>query len=289
MRYYRISKDNAVSLIVEDTTDAYNLTRTDQAPISFMELADAAALTDQAIDDIASKLIEEAPVIDRETVRKHTIRPVDPDEVWGAGVTYAISQEAREDEGGLEEAYIGAYEGDRPEVYFKSTPARTVGPGESIGIRGDSDWDVPEPEFTMILHEGKIVGYTIGNDVCSRDIERENLLYLPQSKIYDKSCAIGPCIVTEKMIGDPHDVEMTLIIERNGDIAFTESTSTSKMVRTCEELVEFLQRYNNVPETTALLTGTSIIPPDDFTLEEDDRVSIEVENIGTLTNPVEQL
>jgi len=289
MRYYRISKDNAVSLIVEDTTDAYNLTRTDQAPISFMELADAATLTDQTIDDIASKLIERAPVIDRETIQRHMIRPVDPDEVWGAGVTYAISQEAREDEGGLEEAYIGAYEGDRPEVYFKGTPTRTVGPGESIGIRGDSDWDVPEPEFTMILHQGKIVGYTVGNDVCSRDIERENLLYLPQSKIYDKSCAIGPCIVTEETIGDPHDVEMTLIIERDGDIAFTESTSTSRMVRTCEELAEFFRRYNNVPETTALLTGTSIIPPDDFTLEEDDRVSIEIENIGTLMNPVEQL
>ena len=289
MRYYRISKDNAVSLIAEDTTDAYNLTRTDQAPISFMELADAATLTDQTIDDIASKLIERAPVIDRETIQRHTIRPVDPDEVWGAGVTYAISQEAREDEGGLEEAYIGAYEGDRPEVYFKGTPTRTVGPGESIGIRGDSDWDVPEPELTMILHQAKIVGYTIGNDVCSRDIERENLLYLPQSKIYDKSCAIGPCIVTEETIGDPHDVEMTLIIERDGDIAFTESTSTSRMVRTCEELAEFFRRYNNVPETTALLTGTSIIPPDDFTLEEDDRVSIEIENIGTLMNPVEQL
>lgn len=289
MRYYRISRDETVSLVAEDTTDAYDLTQTDQAPTSFMELADAAALTDQTVDDISRRLIEEAPPIDRETVRKHAIRPVDPDEVWGAGVTYAISQEAREDEGGLEEAYIGAYEGDRPEVYFKGTPTRTVGPDEAVGIRGDSDWDVPEPEFTMILHEGDIVGYTVGNDVCSRDIERENLLYLPQSKIYNKSCAIGPCVVTEETIGDPHDVEMMLTIERDGDVAFTESTSTSKMVRSCEELAEFFRRYNYVPETTALLTGTSIIPPDDFTLKEDDQVSIEIENIGTLTNPVEQL
>lgn len=267
----------------------YNLTETDPEPDSFMELASAASLTDQAVDDIARQHIDEAPRVKNKMVRENLIRPIDPDEVWGAGVTYAISQESREGEGGLEEAYLGAYEGDRPEVYFKGTPTRTVGPSDNIGIRGDSDWDVPEPEFTMILHEGEIVGYTVGNDVCSRDIERDNLLYLPQSKIYDKSCAIGPCVVTEETIGDPHDVEMTLTIERAGDIAFTESTSTDQMVRSFDELAEFFRRYNYVPESTALLTGTSIIPPDDFTLEEGDLVNIKVENIGTLQNPVKQL
>ncbi|WP_435102310.1 fumarylacetoacetate hydrolase family protein [Halarchaeum sp. P4] len=289
MRYYRTERDNAVSLIAQDGRTAYNLTETEKAPDSFMDLAAAASLTDQSVDDVARPLTEEAPTVDLEEVREHLIRPVDPDEVWGAGVTYAISQESREGEGGLEEAYIGAYEGERPEVYFKATPTRTVGPGDSVGIRGDSDWDVPEPEFTMILHDGDIVGYTVGNDMCSRDIERENLLYLPQSKIYDKSCAIGPCVVTEETIGDPHDVEMTLTIERDGDVAFTESTSTSEMVRTVDELAEFFRRYNYIPESAALLTGTSIIPPDDFTLEEDDLISIEIENVGTLENTVEQL
>jgi len=289
MRYYRTRQEDAVSLVAQDDTTAYNLTETRHRPDSFMDLASAASLTDTTIDGVARSLVESAPTVDLADVRDTLIRPIDPDEIWGAGVTYAISQESREGEGGLEEAYIGAYEGDRPEVYFKATPTRTVGPGDAVGIRGDSDWDVPEPEFTLILHDGDIVGYTVGNDVCSRDIERENLLYLPQSKIYDKSCAIGPCIVTDETIGDPHDVTMTITIERDGDVAFTDSTSTSEMVRTCEELAEYFRRYNHVPESTALLTGTSIIPPDDFTLQEADVVNIEIENVGTLTNPVEQL
>ncbi|GGL38640.1 hypothetical protein GCM10009037_22840 [Halarchaeum grantii] len=289
MRYYRTKRDDTVSLIAQEGETAYDLTATEKSPDSFMDLAAAASLADTTVDDIARPLTEEAPTVDLADVREHLIRPIDPDEVWGAGVTYAISQESREGEGGLEEAYIGAYEGERPEVYFKATPTRTVGPGDNVGIRGDSDWDVPEPEFTTILHDGDIVGYTVGNDMCSRDIERENLLYLPQSKIYDKSCAIGPCVVTEETIGDPHDVEMTLTIERDGDVAFEESTSTSEMVRTVDELAEFFRRYNHVPESTALLTGTSIIPPDDFTLEEGDHISIEIENVGTLENTVEQL
>lgn len=278
-----------MSLIAQEDATAYNLTETPHHPDSFMDLAAAASLTDSTVDEVARPLLDAAPTVELETVHEHLIRPIDPDEVWGAGVTYAISQESREGEGGLEEAYIGAYEGDRPEVYFKATPTRTVGPGDNIGIRGDSNWDVPEPEFTLILHDGDIVGYTVGNDVCSRDIERENLLYLPQSKIYDKSCAIGPCVVTDETIGDPHDVAMTITIERDGEVAFTDSTSTSEMVRTCGELAEYFTRYNHVPESTALLTGTSIIPPDDFTLHEGDVVSIEIENVGTLTNPVEQL
>lgn len=289
MRYYRIERGGTISLIAEADGGAHNLTETEPGPNSFMQLADAASVTNQSIDDIARGHLNEAPSVDLETLQEHIIRPTDPDEVWGAGVTYAISQESREGEDGLEEAYISAYEGDRPEVYFKGTPTRTVGPNDNIGIRGDSDWDVPEPEFTMILRDGDIVGYTIGNDVCSRDIERANLLYIPQSKIYDKNCAIGPCVVTGETIGDPHNVKMTLTIEREGDVAFTGSTSTDQMVRSCEELAEFFRRYNYIPESVALLTGTSIIPPDDFTLEEGDLVSIEIENIGTLQNPVEQL
>jgi 2-dehydro-3-deoxy-D-arabinonate dehydratase len=289
MRYYRIERGGTISLIAEADGGAHNLTETEPGPNSFMQLADAASVTNQSIDDIARGHLDEAPSVDLETLQEHIIRPTDPDEVWGAGVTYAISQESREGEDGLEESYISAYEGDRPEVYFKGTPTRTVGPNDNIGIRGDSDWDVPEPEFTMILHDGDIVGYTIGNDVCSRDIERANLLYIPQSKIYDKNCAIGPCVVTGETIGDPHNVKMTLTIEREGDVAFTGSTSTDQMVRSCEELAEFFRRYNYIPESVALLTGTSIIPPDDFTLEEGDLVSIEIENIGTLQNPVEQL
>ncbi|WP_459194791.1 fumarylacetoacetate hydrolase family protein [Halosimplex sp. J119] len=289
MRYYRIERGESRSLIAEDDSAAYDLTSTESAPTSFLELASAASLTDESVDDVARGLIEEAPTIELSTVREHLIRPIDPDEIWGAGVTYAISQESREDEGGLAEAYLNAYEADRPEVYFKATPSRTVGPNETVGIRGDSDWDVPEPEMTIILYEDEIVGYTVGNDMCSRSIERDNLLYLPQSKIYAKSCAIGPCIATDEAIGDPLDVEMNMEILRDGDTVFADSTSTSEMVRTCEELVDYYTRYNEVPESTALLTGTCIIPPDDVTLEEDDEIHIEIENVGTLENTVEQL
>jgi len=201
-------------------------------------------------------------------------------------VTYAISQESREGTGSIGETYLDAYEAERPEVYFKATPSRTVGPDEAVGIRGDSNWDVAEPELTVVVHRGDIVGYTVGTDVCSRDIERENLLYLPQSKIYDRCCAIGPCIATPETVGDPHDLEMRLVVERDGTTVFDDATSTAEMVRTCEELVSYFTRHNAVPETAVLLTGTSLVPPDDVTLLPGDEVSITVESIGTLHNSV---
>jgi len=289
MRYYRIERGDSHALVASDGSAAHDLTSTDAAPTSFYDLAAAASLTDGSVDDVARGLLDEAPTVDLAEVRKHLVRPIDPEEVWAAGVTYAISQEAREEEGGLAEAYLNAYEGERPEVYFKATPSRTVGPGEAVGIRGDSDWDAAEPEMTLVMYRDEIVGYTVGNDVCSRSIERENLLYLPQSKIYAKNCAIGPCIATEETVGDPLDLEMDLTIERDGETVFTEGTSTSEMVRTCEELAEFYTRYNEVPDRSVLLTGTSIIPPTDVTLRDGDDVSIEIESIGTLENPVEQL
>jgi 2-dehydro-3-deoxy-D-arabinonate dehydratase len=289
MRYFRTRTGGDTALIAVDDSTARDLTATPPAPTSFLELARAASMSDQSIDDVARTWLEDAPVVDFDPEGSDPVRPVDPDEVWGAGVTYAISQESREGEGSLAESYLNAYEGERPEVYFKATPSRTVGPGEAVGIRGDSEWDVPEPELTLVLYEGDIVGYTVGNDVCSRSIERENLLYLPQSKIYAKSCAIGPCVATGETVEDPLDVTMRMEITRNGERVFRGSTSTSEMVRTCEELTEYFRRYNEVPELTTLLTGTSIIPPDDVTLRAGDRVSIDIEGIGTLENPVERL
>jgi len=289
MRYYRTECDGDLSLIVRDGSTAYDLTATDPAPTAFGELAATASLSGESIDNIARGLLKEAPTVDLSVARDSLVRPFDPEEVWAAGVTYAISQEAREEEGGLAEAYLGAYESDRPEVYFKATPSRTVGPGDTIGIRGDSGWDVPEPELAIVLYEDEIVGYTVGNDVCSREIERENLLYLPQSKIYAKSCAVGPCIATPETVGDPLDVEVELTISRDGETVFRDTTSTNQMVRTCEELGDYYTRYNEIPESSALLTGTSIIPPADVTLREGDSVRIEIENIGALQNTVDRL
>lgn len=289
MRYYRIQQGESISLVAQDESASYNLTETESAPRSFFELVAAASLTDESVDDVARELLPTAPNIDLDAVWDDLIRPIDPDEIWGAGVTYAISQESRKGEGSLSEAYINAYEGDRPEVYFKATPSRTVGPNDNIGIRGDSDWDAPEPELTLVLYGDEIVGYTVGNDVCSRSIERENLLYLPQSKIYAKSCAIGPCISTDETVNDPHDLEMKMTISREDEVIFEGSTSTDQMVRSSEELSDYFTRYNEVPESSVLLTGTSIIPPDDVALQADDTVDIEIENIGTLENTVEQL
>jgi 2-dehydro-3-deoxy-D-arabinonate dehydratase len=289
MRYYRSERDGSISLIAADDSAAYDLSETEAGPTSFFELASAASLTDGTVDSVARGLVDEDPTVELAAVEDDLMRPVDPDEVWGAGVTYAISQEAREEEGGLAEAYLNAYEADRPEVYFKATPSRTVGPNDAVGIRGDSEWDAAEPELSIVLYEGEIVGFTVGNDVCSRSIERDNLLYLPQSKTYAKSCAIGPCIATGESIGDPLDAEMSMEVHRDGEVVFADSTSTGEMVRTCEELVDYFTRYNEVPEASVLLTGTSIIPPDDVTLEQGDRVDIEIEGIGTLTNPVERL
>jgi 2-dehydro-3-deoxy-D-arabinonate dehydratase len=283
MRYFRTEGGEAASLVVETDGELYDLTETERSVETFRELAKAATLSGRSLRELTAALCEEAPAVDRSAVEESVRMPVDADEVWGAGVTYAISQEDREEEGDLGETYRRAYEAERPEVYFKATPTRTVGPGEAIGIRGDSDWDVPEPELSLVLLDGEIVGYTVGNDVCSREIERENLLYLPQSKIYDRSCAVGPAVA---LVEDPHDLEMTMTIERDGETVFEGSTSTGEMVRTCEELASYFRRHNYVPELTVLLTGTSIIPPSDVTLREGDAVEISIEGIGTLENGV---
>ncbi|WP_459191501.1 fumarylacetoacetate hydrolase family protein [Halosimplex sp. J119] len=283
MRYFKTSRGTGSAVVAERGDELYDLSETGASVDSFRELARAATIADRPLDELTAALCEEAPLVERAAVRSDLRMPVQPDEIWGAGVTYAISQEDRQEEGGLGETYLNAYEADRPEVYFKATPTRTVGPGEAVGIRGDSEWNAPEPELSLVLLDGEVVGYTVGNDMCSRSIERENLLYLPQSKIYDRSCAVGPAVA---LVDDPHDLEMTMTIERDGESVFAESTSTSEMVRTCEELASYFRRHNYVPELTVLLTGTSIIPPADVTLLEGDTVKITIEDIGTLENEV---
>ena len=171
-------------------------------------------------------------------------------------------------------------------MFFKATPGRVSGPFGEVGIRADSDWDVPEPELAFVLFDGAVAGYTVGNDMSSRTIEGINPLYLPQAKIYDKSCSIGPCFVTRETVGDPQDLSVKLVIERDGNEVFTGATSTRNMLRDCDYLADWLQRHNPVPDGTTVLTGTGIIPPPDFTLRGGDVVSIEIEKIGTLTNTV---
>ena len=213
------------------------------------------------------------------------LAPIDRQEVWGAGVTYERSKKAREEES--EQAatfYDLVYRADRPELFFKATPHRVVGPGAPIMVRRDARWTVPEPELALVLSPGlRLVGFTIGDDVSSRDIEGENPLYLPQAKVYDGSCALGPAIALASA-DEFRDAEIRLEIVRAGAVAFDGSTTTARMARRFEDLVAWLGRDQTFPDGVVLLTGTGIVPPDDFTLEPGDLVRITVGGIGTLEN-----
>ena len=212
------------------------------------------------------------------------LRPLDPPEVWCAGVTYERSRDARLEEATVKDVYALVYDADRPELFLKDAACRrTVGPGEPIGVRADAAWNVPEPELGLVLGVGgTIAGYTIGNDVSSRDIEGANPLYLPQAKVYAGACAIGPAVVDE---GGPFELSMR-ILGADGAELYAGETSTARMRRSFEDLVSWLVRDNPVPAGSVLLTGTGLVPPDDFTLQPGMRVEIHVPGIGTLANPV---
>lgn len=216
--------------------------------------------------------------------------PLDVQEVWAAGVTYLKSRDARMEESQEKSVYDRVYDADRPELFLKATPSRVSGPGEPVAIRRDSEWDVPEPECALMLTAaGEIAGYTVGNDVSSRTIEGENPLYLPQAKIYSKCAALGPVIALAWEIDDPRNLPITLTIRRDGKDHFQGETSTAQMHRTFEDLAGYLFRHNEFPQGVFLMTGTGIIPPSEFTLEDGDVVEITIEGIGTLTNPVVRL
>ncbi len=216
------------------------------------------------------------------------VAPINRQEVWAAGVTYKRSQTARMEESeSAATHYDHVYSAARPELFFKGMANRVSGPHEPVRVRADSQWSVPEPEFTLAINpDKKIVGYTIGNDMSARDIEGENPLYLPQAKVYRQSCGLGPVVL---LANEPLVLEkthITLTIRRDGRDVFQDDTSLDQLNRTLEELVDWLGRDNDFPNGAFLLTGTGIVPPDEFTLEDGDHVSIEVTGIGTLENPV---
>jgi 2-dehydro-3-deoxy-D-arabinonate dehydratase len=218
------------------------------------------------------------------------LAPIVSQEIWASGVTYLRSKTARMEESkdaGGGDFYDRVYDAERPEIFFKATAARTVGHLQDIRIRKDSKWNVPEPELTLFVNnQNQIVGYTIGNDVSSRDIEGENPLYLPQAKSYDKSAAIGPCIlVLEEPIS--RDTDISVEILREEKTVFEGKTQLSQMKRELPELVEYLTRECSFPQGVFLMTGTGTVPPDDFTMISGDVVKISIDNIGTLINKVE--
>jgi len=216
------------------------------------------------------------------------LAPLESQEVWAAGVTYLRSRDARMDEArdtGGDTFYDRVYVADRPELFFKATPHRVVGDGAEVRIRRDSRWSVPEPEVALAINaHGAIFGYTIGNDMSSRDIEGENPLYLPQAKVYRGSCALGPGLVVRHPL--PPDTTIRLEITRGGAPVFTGETALDRMKRQFPELAEWLFREDAFPHGCYLLTGTGVVPPNDFTLAPGDRIRIAIAGLGSLHNTV---
>lgn len=234
-------------------------------------------------------LVQTLPVSTND-ILKDILAPIgNNQELWACGVTYLRSKVGRQEESKLSGGayfYAKVYEAERPEVFFKSTPHRIVGTNAFVRIRKDSTWDVPEPELTLVVtSSGKIIGYTIGNDMSSRSIEGENPLYLPQAKTYDACAALGPCIfVTNKI--EAH-TNIHLEINRNSTTVFKDSIAISQMKRTLEELVSFVYRECSFPDGCLIMTGTGIVPPNNFTLQSGDEIKISIDNIGTLLNTVQ--
>lgn len=243
-------------------------------------------------DDLAAHLQFEISVLSAcaAPAEADFLAPIAEQEVWAAGVTYYRSRTARMEESqaaGGGDFYDRVYNAERPELFFKSMPYQVVGSGGQVHVRSDSRWNVPEPELTLLLSpSGKLTGYTIGNDMSSRDIEGENPLYLPQAKVYNRSCALGPCILVSSE-SLPAETAIQLTIHRGDAIVFSDETALSQMKRSPASLAEYLFRENAFPNGCFLLTGTGIVPPDDFTLEPKDEIRITIPPIGTLHNLVD--
>jgi 2-dehydro-3-deoxy-D-arabinonate dehydratase len=228
----------------------------------------------------------DGPVIE---ARSTTIlAPIDGEtEVWAAGVTYKRSEEARVEESSTPDIYSRVYRAERPEIFFKASPRRVAGPDTPIVVRIDSTWDVPEPEVAIVVNaHAEIVGYTVANDVSSRSIEGDNPLYLPQAKVYDGSCALGPGIVPAWEVPDPYALGIRMRIYRGGGMHWTGETSMREFARKLEDLVEVLFREDTFPHGVILCTGTALVPDSPFTLQPGDDVEIEIDLLGTLRNPV---
>jgi 2-dehydro-3-deoxy-D-arabinonate dehydratase len=240
-------------------------------------------------DDLSKAIHEKIGAAEKNEAPREMLAPVVSQEIWAAGVTYLRSKAARMEESkdaGGGSFYDRVYDAERPELFFKSSPWRVVGDGGKVRIRRDSKWNVPEPELTLFINaRGKIAGYTIGNDMSSRDIEGENPLYLPQAKTYDGSCALGPCVlVAEEPLKPSTKIGIEIMREKN--TVFSGETSLSQIKRPLESLAEFLFRETSFPHGVFLMTGTGIVPPDTFTLLHGDEIRIAIEGIGMLSNAV---
>src|SRR5579859_2808720 len=246
-------------------------------------------LAQEHLHEYLLRMIASLPTVAEVPAHGPLLPPIGKQEVWAAGVTYFRSRAARMEESktaGGGDFYDRVYHAERPELFFKATASRVVGHRGKVAIRSDAKWSVPEPELALLCSPaGKITGYTIGNDMSSRDIEGENPLYLPQAKVYNRSCALGPGILLRRE-NLPETTRISISIERGGQPAFSGETTLAQMKRKPQELVEYLYRDQTFPHGAFLLTGTGIVPPDSFTLEKGDVIRISIDGIGTLVNPV---
>jgi len=276
MKLYQYLIDDARAVVAEDEGERFVVAGV-ATTLALLKRAGASAETlVNVVRKAAKRPVPEAGVAG-------PIIPLEPPEVWGFGVTYETSASGREEDTGGD-IYARAHAGPRPETFFKATASRCVGPGGEIGIRGDSALTAPEPELAYVVGVGNaVVAYTLGNDVSAWDIERENPLYLPQSKIYTACCALGPCLVTADAL-EPANVEITMTIKRGGEVVFEGCASTSLIRHPIAYFHEYLTRYNPLPPGSVALTGTGVMTPAGFALAEGDEVIIEAEPFGRLVN-----
>ena len=291
-RFCNTKGQTRLCLVLDE--QAYDLSVSGRPAYASMQawLQAAAGRVPEALAGLRSLAAELAPIGSAEDLLSgalglSVLPPLDTQEVWACGVTYEMSRSARMRESEEPTIYGRVYDAPRPEIFFKATPHRVVGPGQEVAIREDSTWDVPEPEMVLVVTpKMEIVGYTVGNDMSSRSIEGENPLYLPQAKVYDRCCALGPLVRLAAEDFDPLDQVVTCKIWRDGAVGFEGETHTAKIHRPLGDLVKYLGRCNSFPEGVFVLTGTGIVPPDTFSLAAGDIVEIIFDGLGTLTNPV---
>ncbi|WP_458355237.1 fumarylacetoacetate hydrolase family protein [Peribacillus frigoritolerans] len=288
MRIIRYVHENKKQLAaVTNENNVVDLPFTD-----FMSLITTARNENRTAFDIVKQIVAVGEKQPLEGLQLTT--PIDAPEVWASGVTYKKSKEARNYEatqGKLDRQtfYDKVYDAVRPEIFFKSTAARTVGPNDPVYLRSDSKWQIPEPELGLVIDKkGTVLGYIAGNDMSCRDIEGENPLYLPQAKVWKNSCSIGPAILLKEAVPDPYELKIMCRIFRNEEKVFEGEAKVNQLKRKLEELVDYLVLDNTVFDGSVLLTGTCVVPPNEFTLKGDDRIEIEIPGIGVLNNPVIQ-
>ncbi|MDQ0199371.1 fumarylacetoacetate hydrolase family protein [Neobacillus ginsengisoli] len=289
MRIIRYVNEKSVPVLAALTKEGliYPLPQKD-----FLELAQQAQDQNTTLLHFVESAIDALDPIPQPLEKLSLLVPIEAPEVWACGVTYERSRDARNFESadgkiGSTTFYDKVYDAERPEIFLKSTATRTVGPNDKVNLRNDSNWQIPEPELGLVINgQGEILGYTIGNDMSCRDIEGENPLYLPQAKIWRNSCSIGPAILLSEEVKDPYQFEITCRIYRENKKVVEGSANTRQLKRTFDELVSYLLKDNQIFDGTVLLTGTCIVPPNEFTLADGDRIEIEISDIGVLQNTV---